>query len=99
MMLMFAFGIEHEVALLRPDGHQLEAVKHVIVYRITAPNATRKDYRDEAHQEAESQHIFYFLLDDAIEMRKNEVYYSVDDQRGVRMERNGYAAWITHLSF
>jgi hypothetical protein len=42
---------------------QLEAVKHVIVYRITAPNATRKDYRDEAHQEAESQHIFYFLLE------------------------------------
>jgi hypothetical protein len=40
----------------------LEAVKNVIVYRITAPNATRKDYRDEAHQEAESQHIFYFLL-------------------------------------
>jgi hypothetical protein len=59
-MLMFAFGIEHEIALLRPDGHR---------------------------------------LDDAIEMRKNEVYYSGDDQRGVRMERNGYAARITHLSF
>jgi hypothetical protein len=35
----------------------------VIVYRITAPNATQTDYRDEAYQEAESQHIFYFLLD------------------------------------
>jgi hypothetical protein len=27
------------------DGY-LEAVKNVIVYRITAPNATQKDYRD-----------------------------------------------------
>jgi hypothetical protein len=59
------FTFQHSSSVVRRSSFVLrlfsEAVKHVIVYRITAPNATRKDYRDEAHQEAESQHIFYFL--------------------------------------